>query len=143
VKSETPEREDAQPAAGWVLYDGECRFCQAAVARFHISLGKRGYAFLPLQTPWVRKRLGLGEGEIPAEMVVLTPDDQTFGGADAVLHLARSYGWARLFLPLMRLPGARRLCQTLYRKVAANRHCLGGACQIPASPPPSETHRKP
>src|SRR5438552_7894099 len=81
------------PQTGWILYDGECRYCIAAAKRFDRLFRRRGFTFIPLQTPWVQKRLGLHPGAPLEEMRVLTRDNQDLGGANAVIFLAGKVWW--------------------------------------------------
>ena len=74
---------------GWILYDGDCRSCTASARRFDRIFRCRGFLFLPLQTNWVSKRLGLEPGAPLEEMRVLTNDGRDIGGADAGIFLVR------------------------------------------------------
>jgi predicted DCC family thiol-disulfide oxidoreductase YuxK len=118
------------PAAGWLFYDAECRFCTATARRTERLIGPRGFAILPLQTPWVRERLGLRDGEPLREMIVLTRDGRRFGGADAALHLAGRIWWCVPLTWLAVIPGVRPLLRRLYAWIAARRSCAGGACTL-------------
>lgn len=120
---------ESLPETGWLLYDGACGFCTATAHRVQKLIARRGYVILPLQTPWVRERLGLRDGEPLSEMVVLLRDGRRFGGADAVVHLAGHFWWSLPLTALARLPGARRLLRRAYTAIAARRGCLGGACR--------------
>ena len=127
--------DDAAPQVGWVLYDGECEFCRGIVRRIRGILTPRGFAFLPLQTPWVRAAFDLPERELLSEMRVLVRTGEKFGGADAILVLAGTIWWAWPVVVLARIPGARRLLGSAYRYVAARRYCVAGACDIPGKSP--------
>src|SRR5439155_16076509 len=85
------------PTRGWILYDGECRYCIAAAKRFARLFSRRGFHFLPLQTPWIQNRLGIVPGTTLEEMRVLTKEGEDLGGADAIIFLARQICWAWLF----------------------------------------------
>jgi alginate O-acetyltransferase complex protein AlgI len=124
--------EHNPPAAGWLLYDAECRFCTASARRFARLIATRGFAILPLQTDWVREKLGLHATEPLREMIVLTRDDRRFGGADAALHLAGRFWWGRPLTWLAVLPGVKPLLRRAYAEIAARRSCAGGACALPA-----------
>ena len=131
LDTEITEINVATPAQGWVLYDGECRLCTGAADRFGRLLRQHGFELATLQTDWVRERLGLASGAEPAEMVVLDPDGTAFGGADGIIQIARHIWWARPLFALAQIPGLTLLLHAVYRRVAANRHCLGGACRLP------------
>ncbi len=117
-------------AQGWVLYDGECPFCLNAVARFGPILRRHQFDLAPLQTPWVQERLGLKPGEPLAEMKLLAGDETIYGGADALVQIARRIWWAWPLFALSQIPGARILFRTIYRRIATNRNCLNGVCSI-------------
>jgi len=117
-------------AQSWVLYDGECSFCTGVATRFAPMLRRHHFNLAPLQTPWVRKQLGLRIGEPLAEMKLLADDGQIYGGADALAQIARKIWWAWPLFAMAHLPGVKSLLRAMYRRVAANRHCLNGACLI-------------
>jgi predicted DCC family thiol-disulfide oxidoreductase YuxK len=96
--------------------------CVELAARSSSALRKRGFGLLPLQTPWVRLRLGLREGERPNEMLVLTDSDAVVGGADAVVFLAKRIWWAWPLWVLGKLPFSMPLIRRGYRWVARNRN---------------------
>lgn len=123
------KREEA--SRGWVFYDGECPLCIASAKKFVPLLHRYGFELAPLQTAWVQKRLGLKPGELLVEMKLLTSDEKIFGGADAVLQIARKIWWAWPLFALAQVPGAKISVRAIYRRVAANRICFGGKCSIP------------
>jgi predicted DCC family thiol-disulfide oxidoreductase YuxK len=134
------------PAGGWILYDGECRYCIAAAKRFNRVFVRRGFSFLPLQTGWVQKQLGLKPGTPLQEMRVLTRDGRDFGGADAVIFLARQIWRSRPLALLAQLPGIQVVVDRAYRWIAAHRGCTHisaghGVCSLRESPPSSLTKR--
>ncbi|HVU27627.1 MAG TPA: DUF393 domain-containing protein [Verrucomicrobiae bacterium] len=116
---------------GWVFYDGECPLCLATVARFGPLLCRHHFELAQLQMPWVQKRLGLSPGQSLAEMKLLTADDQIYGGADALLQIARRIWWAWPIFALVKIPGITPLFRATYRWLAANRTCFGSKCLIP------------
>jgi hypothetical protein len=105
-------------------------------------LEPRGFAFLPLQTPWVRAFFHLPAGELLREMRVITNggkggrDEHTevsglaFGGADAIVELAKHVWWAWALVALAQIPGARKLLRAAYRAVASRRYCVNGRCAL-------------
>jgi predicted DCC family thiol-disulfide oxidoreductase YuxK len=113
---------------GRILYDAECRMCRDMMKRFEKTFTSRGFAFGPIQ-------LELKPGERPAEMRVRTADGRAFGGADAVLFLARFVWWGRPLKWLAKLPGAKRLLHRIYLEIASRRSCDGGACMMPETRP--------
>ena len=94
-------------------------------------LERRGFCLLPLQTPGTAERLGLTSDELLAEMHLLTPAGQRFGGADAIMEIARHVWWAKPLAALARLAGAMPLFRRLYTRLAVNRYCFSGACRLP------------
>jgi predicted DCC family thiol-disulfide oxidoreductase YuxK len=109
---------------GWVFYDAECPFCRRWADRGHDVLSRRGLHLAPLQSEWVRIRLGLNEAEPPTEMKLLLTDGRLFGGADALIQIARFIWWAWPFYLLAQLPGVRPMLRVVYRYIAGNRYCL-------------------
>lgn len=120
-----------EPIKGWVFYDADCPFCRAWVGRAHGLLARRGFHFVPLQSDWAEARLGLKESASFDEMKLLTAAGKIYGGADALVRLARSIWWAWPLYALAQIPGARPILRVIYRHLARNRHCLGGRCQLP------------
>ena len=113
---------------GWILYDGNCRFCITAAQRFHPMFTRLGFVFLPLQTPWVQQRLGLIPGAPLEEMRVLTTTGDDYGGADAVLFLVKQIWWLRPVAWVGRLPGMHRIIDASYRWIAERRGCTHLKC---------------
>ena len=130
LDTEMTETNGAIPARGWVLYDGECRLCAGAARRFEPLLHRHGFELAALQTSWVRQRLGLVRGGNLTEMVVLLPNGEARGGADGILQVARRIWWAWPLFALAQIPGVNPLLHAAYRRLAANRHCFGRACQL-------------
>ncbi len=121
------------PPTGWLVYDGDCALCTRLVRWFRRPLEARGYAFVPLQAPWIAARLHISYRVAPEdllkEMRVLTGDGRCLGGSEAVLHLAREIWWTWPLWFLARLPGMHRMLDLAYRTVAQHRHCVGAAGQ--------------
>jgi alginate O-acetyltransferase complex protein AlgI len=131
-----PSPNAAVTPSGWIFYDGECRYCIAAAKKSAQIFGRRGFTFLPLQTPWVQRRLGLVPGQPLKEMRVLTSDGRDFAGADAVLFLARQVWWLRPLAVVGQLPGMHASVDAAYRWIAARRGCTdltgsGAGCRVP------------
>jgi predicted DCC family thiol-disulfide oxidoreductase YuxK len=122
------EFSDISAFNGWILFDGQCPFCARAAARFHRLLAARRFELLPLQTPWIRSRLGMPDSQLLAEMRLMRPDGTLFGGADAVVEIARHFPWTWPLRQISRVPGAMALLRILYRWCARNRTCAHGAC---------------
>lgn len=129
--TEQTETADCRNRDGWVLYDGDCPMCVRLAGRFAAILRRHGFGLAPLQSPWVRSRLGSLTSEPPDEMFVLSSSGDVSGGADAVVYLAQRIWWAWPLYALTRLPGVMWLLWHLYRWVARNRTCFGGRCVRP------------
>ena len=98
---------------GVVFYDAECRFCTIWARRGERWLGKRGFRFAPLMEPADEMKLVIGDGE-------------TIGGARAAIYLARRIWWARPLWAISRIPGAMRLLERIYHRIAVGRGCSRG-----------------
>ncbi len=115
---------------GWVCYDADCPFCVRLAGQFRDVLAGRRFELTPLQAPWVRERLGLEDAALLAEMRLLKPDGETFGGADALLEIGRAFWWAWPLRQLGRVPPVMQLFRAGYRWIARQRSCAGGACEM-------------
>jgi predicted DCC family thiol-disulfide oxidoreductase YuxK len=120
-------------AKGWLFYDADCAFC-TKIARFLSPiLNKRGLDVAPLQDPRVGPLLGLSTEELLHELKFLLSNGQQFGGAAAVIAVARQIWWARPLVWLSKLPCVMRHLDSAYRWVAAQRNCANeksAACQV-------------
>ena len=126
--TEQTETPDSESRNGWVLYDGDCSMCVRLAGRFASILRRHGFDLAPLQSPWVRSRLGSLACEPLDEMFVLSSSGDVIGGADAVVFLARGIWWAWPLYAITKLPGLMWLLAHLYRWVARNRNCFDGRC---------------
>lgn len=113
---------------GWIFFDADCDFCRRSVKLWRRTFERRGFAFFPLQASWVRKRLGLSDAELLREMRVVLANGRLFGGADAILQLARHVWWMWPMVATSRVLGMRSLLRAVYRKIAAARDCAAGVC---------------
>ncbi|HXW55033.1 MAG TPA: DUF393 domain-containing protein [Candidatus Cybelea sp.] len=129
VNTEITDRAEG-PVRGWIFFDSGCAFCQRWVRRVKPILGPRGFAFAPLEAAPSRPRLGIRPEQLLDEMRVLLPDGRIYGGADAVVALARYLWWAGPLVLAAHLPGFRRVLRFAYRRVALRRHCLEGTCAV-------------
>ncbi len=120
--------------AGTIYYDGDCSLCTELVARFERPLSRHGWALVPLQSPGVAQTLGIDPAELLDEMRVRTYDGRLYGGADAVVHLARGIWWAWPLVVIAALPGGRRILRAGYRRVAARRYGSGHTCSLDQRP---------
>ena len=125
VNAIIPERR-IEAAQSWVLYDGECPFCNNVAVRFTPLLRRHHFDLASLQTPWAQQRLGLVPDDPLVEMKLLAGDETVYGGAEALTQIARRIWWAWPLFVLAQIPGAMILFRVIYRRVAAKRRCLGG-----------------
>jgi len=110
-------------ARGWLFFDAECGFCTRFARWMAPILATRGMAVAPLQDPRVGALLGIGGEELLREMRFLRADGTQYGGADAIVAVAREVAWARPLVWISRIPGAMPLLHAGYRWVAAQRSC--------------------
>jgi len=124
------EITDVTNLIGWILFDADCRLCVGLARRWGPFLHRHRFALVPLQTPWVRERLAISDNALLTEMRLLTPLGETFGGADALIEVAKRIWWAWPFHFLGHVPGVRTVLRKAYAWVARHRHCRGGACKL-------------
>jgi predicted DCC family thiol-disulfide oxidoreductase YuxK len=118
-------------ACGWVFFDAECVFCTRIARWLAPILERRGLALAPLQDPRVGALLGLSHAMLLREIHLLMSDGTQYGGADAVVALARQIWWARPLAWLAEIPGMMNLLRAGYRLVAESRSCSAASCAIP------------
>jgi predicted DCC family thiol-disulfide oxidoreductase YuxK len=126
--TEMTDSKGRKARAGWVFFDGDCGFCMSIARRLQPVLEPRGFGIATLQDPRVREQLSLPERELLAELRVLAKDGRQFGGADAIVYLARQVWWAWPLWALAQVPGMRHVLRFAYSWIAVRRHCLSGAC---------------
>lgn len=114
-----------------MFYDGHCPICRRWVGRMHTALVCRGLHPVPLQAAWARRRLGLGDGDPLVEMKLLMDGGVIYGGADALLEIARAIWWAWPLFAIAQFPGVKQLMRGIYSRLAANRPCDDGRCGVP------------
>jgi predicted DCC family thiol-disulfide oxidoreductase YuxK len=139
MNTEITDNDVVQPA-GWIFFDGQCRLCVAGRRRWGRIFERRGFVWLPLQTPGTAERLGVTPERLMAEMWFLPADAPPLKGVDAWIGLMRHVWWLRPFAVVLEMPGLKRLAQTAYRGIARHRHCIAGQCRIP-SPQPARSRR--
>jgi predicted DCC family thiol-disulfide oxidoreductase YuxK len=120
------------PPAGTIYFDADCRFCVANRQRWGLGFERRGFAWLPLQTPGTAERLGITDQALRAQMWLRLADGRKFGGVNAWGLLLRRVWWLWPLGFVLTLPGCNAAGRGLYRWIAKNRQCLGGACTMPA-----------
>jgi predicted DCC family thiol-disulfide oxidoreductase YuxK len=117
-------------ANGFLFFDAECVFCTKIARHLKPILERRNLAVAPLQDPRVATLLGLSHENLMREIHLLMSDGSRYGGADAVVALARQIWWARSLDWLTKIPGVMPLLRAGYRYVAANRNCSSITCAV-------------
>ncbi len=109
-----------------LVYDGQCRLCQRAVATVR-SLDPPGrIEIIASQVPGVRARFpAIPPTAFDDAMHLIRPDGATWSGALAVEELLRVLPRTRWFAPVFYIPLVREIADAVYRWVARNRHSLG------------------
>jgi predicted DCC family thiol-disulfide oxidoreductase YuxK len=121
-------------ARGWLFFDAECGFCTRLARWIAPILSRRGMAVAPLQDPRVGALLGMNTEVLLRELRFLLSDGKQYGGADAVVAVAREIWWAQPLAWFAGLPGAMKLLRSGYRWVAAQRSCAAvnsTECAVP------------
>jgi predicted DCC family thiol-disulfide oxidoreductase YuxK len=119
-------------ARGFLFFDADCSFCTRTARWLAPILARRGFAVAPLQDPRVGALLGLSQEELLHELRFLLSDGIHYGGADAVLAVARQIWWAQPLVWLSNLPRMKPLLHSGYRWFAARRSCVArsATCQL-------------
>lgn len=118
-----------KPAHDTVLYDGQCRFCQARVANLRRLDRGRRLEFLSLHDDRVARDFPeISRERLLEEMFVVDTAGHARSGATAVRYLSRRLPILWPLAPLLHVPGSLPVWNWLYRLVARNRMRLGGTC---------------
>ena len=133
MNTEITEHHGTKPA-GWIYFDGNCRFCTAHRQRWGGIFERRGFVWVPLQTPGTAERLGVTEAQLHAEMWLQLADGRKFSGINAWSVAMRKAWWLWPVGVLLATPGFNAVGRNLYRCIAKRRHCIGGVCTVPRSP---------
>ncbi len=129
---------DQRPESDIVIYDGECRFCQAQVARLNWFANGR-LTFVSLHDERVAARFAqLSREQLMEQMYVVAFDGRQYGGAAALRYLSRRLPRLWFAAPLLHIPFSLPFWQWLYGLVARHRYriagksvsCDGDACRI-------------
>jgi len=87
------EITDNKEPIGWIYFDAECRFCVAHRLRWGSIFERRGFFWLPLQTPDAAERLGITESQLRVEMWLQLADGRKFSGVNAWSVQMRRVWW--------------------------------------------------
>jgi predicted DCC family thiol-disulfide oxidoreductase YuxK len=119
-------------ARGWLFFDAQCGFCTRLACWSAPILARRQMGVAPLQDPRVGALLGIDDEELLRELRFLGEDGAAYGGADAVVAVARQIWWGRPLVWISKIPGAMNALHNGYRWVAARRSCAGAEqCAMP------------
>lgn len=129
MNTETSDINDETPN-GWIFFDAECRLCAAGRRRWGRIFERRGFVWVPLQTPGAAERLGATPDQLMGEMWVLPADAAPLRGISAWIALMTHVWWLKPLALGLRLRGVRPLAQILYLWVARHRYCFAGRCRI-------------
>jgi len=110
-------------AKGWLFFDADCDFCTRSARWIAPILRRRGMAVAPLQDPRVGALLGMNREALLMELRFLLSDGKQYGGADAVVAVAREIWWGLPLVWFAKIPGAMSLLHSCYRWVATQRSC--------------------
>jgi predicted DCC family thiol-disulfide oxidoreductase YuxK len=131
LSSEMTDSKGRHASRGWVFFDRDCGICTSLAGRFRQTFEKRGLGLAALQDPRVSSLLGVPPDQVLREMRVVTTDAELYGGADAIVYLARQVWWAWPLYVAAQFPGMRRILRTGYRRFADHRHCSSQECSVP------------
>jgi predicted DCC family thiol-disulfide oxidoreductase YuxK len=120
----------AEPARGWVLYDGSCGFCSRWVQFWGPTLARSGFAIASLQESCAAGQLKIPPDELLADIRLLTRDGNVIAGADVYLQVTRRIWWAWPFYAVFGLPGFNFLIHAGYRWFARNRYRFSHTCGL-------------
>jgi predicted DCC family thiol-disulfide oxidoreductase YuxK len=121
-----------------VLFDGQCGVCRAAARLLKlIDVGGR-ISLISLHDRSVANRFfAVDNARMMREMLVVDRFDRHYWGADAARYLSRRLPVLWPLMPILHMPGTRRLREFLYRKFATNRYrisalagCASGTCSM-------------
>ena len=115
-----------RPAAGLLVYDGECELCRKTVMWIRRRDRTGQLELLPYQDPEARARFrGVPEEAFEGALQLLLPGNVRYEGARAVEEVLRLLPAGRVPGILFSLPGARLLAGRVYGWIARNRRGLG------------------
>jgi predicted DCC family thiol-disulfide oxidoreductase YuxK len=130
LSSEMTDTKGRHAPRGWVFFDRDCSVCTSLARRFRRPLGTRGFGLAALQDPRVQALLALPPEDLLREMSVATAEGGIYGGAEAIVFLARQIWWAWPLYAAAKLPGVPHILDACYRWFADHRTCASGSCSI-------------
>jgi predicted DCC family thiol-disulfide oxidoreductase YuxK len=130
LSSEITDAKGSRAVRGWVFFDRDCRVCTSLARRFQRPLAARGFGLAALQDPRAQALLNLPPADLLREMRVAAAGGEIYGGAAAVIYLARQIWWAWPLYAAAKLPAVTFLLQAGYRWFADHRTCANGVCSL-------------
>jgi predicted DCC family thiol-disulfide oxidoreductase YuxK len=130
LSAEMTDTKGRRAVRGWILFDRDCGICTSLARRFRRTFEERGFGLAALQDPRVAALLALPPELLLREMRVVTNDGLIYGGADAIVYLARKVWWAWPLFAAAQIPGVPRILDAGYRWFADHRPCSSGTCQV-------------
>lgn len=130
------------PGRHVVLYDGQCKFCEAGSRRLLKMARPGAVERVDFQQPGALDPFpGLTHDACLKQMYLVAPDGRLYAGFEAAVRAVatrRVLGWIAY---LYYVPGIRQLCDLLYRWIAVHRYrllgkavaageCEGDACAV-------------
>jgi predicted DCC family thiol-disulfide oxidoreductase YuxK len=118
---------EENPTGDIVIYDGQCRFCRASVARLARWDRGRRLSFMSLHDPQVASRFPqLTYEQLMEEMYLIDRRGRIHRGAEAFRHFTTRI--PRLFplAPLLHIPFTLPFWRWAYRQIARRRYQLFG-----------------
>jgi predicted DCC family thiol-disulfide oxidoreductase YuxK len=131
LSSEITDTKGRHARRGWVFFDRDCSVCTSLARRFRRPLETRGFGLAALQDPRVQALLALPAEDLLREMRVATAEGHVYGGAEAIVFLARQISWAWPLYAAAKLPGVSPILDACYRWFADHRTCSSGSCSLP------------
>lgn len=107
-----------------LIYDGECGFCRAIVARVRDWDREHAMRYVPFQDGGAVARFGVPLPALAAAMHLVLPDGRVFAGADAAPEILRRLPGKRWLAAGFALPGVRPAARRVYAWIARRRRCL-------------------
>ena len=126
--SEMTDTKGSRARRGWVFFDRDCTVCTSLARLFRRPLETRGFGLAALQDPRVQALLALPPEDLLREMRVATANGNVYGGAKAIVYLARQIWWAWPLYAAAKLPGIPRILDAWYRLYSDHRTCVSGSC---------------
>ncbi|WP_338555292.1 DUF393 domain-containing protein [Paenibacillus sp. KS-LC4] len=112
----------------FVVYDGECNFCIATVARLKELPSRADLQFVQIQQLEQQGMLGVpgiqqvSEQQLYEKMHVADSNGVLYAGAEGVVRVLRTVKGLSVLSLLYQLPGMSRIADAIYRIIASRRY---------------------